>query len=105
MASSMLQLLFNAADVIVVGRFAGRNPLAAVGSTTSLINLLVALFVGALRGLQCGGGPESGGSGTTWWAARSTPHSDGPWSAAQSWRCSASFAARQPSGVDVFPLM
>ena len=46
MASSMLQLLFNAADVIVVGRFAGKESLAAVGSTTSLINLLVALFVG-----------------------------------------------------------
>jgi len=46
MASSMLQLLFNAADVIVVGRFAGKESLAAVGSTTSLINLMVALFVG-----------------------------------------------------------
>ena len=46
MASSMLQLLFNAADVIVVGQFAGQASLAAVGSTTSLINLLIALFVG-----------------------------------------------------------
>ena len=46
MASSMLQLLFNAADVIVVGQFAGKESLAAVGSTTSLINLLIALFVG-----------------------------------------------------------
>ena len=46
MASSMLQLLFNAADVIVVGQFAGQESLAAVGSTTSLINLLIALFVG-----------------------------------------------------------
>ena len=46
MASSILQLLFNAADVIVVGRFAGKESLAAVGSTTSLINLLIALFVG-----------------------------------------------------------
>ena len=44
--SSVLQLLFNAADVIVVGRFAGDNSLAAVGSTTALINLLVNLFVG-----------------------------------------------------------
>ena len=44
--SNLLQLLFNAADVIVVGRFAGDNSLAAVGSTTSLINLLVNLFVG-----------------------------------------------------------
>lgn len=46
MASSMLQLLFNAADIIVVGRFAGDHSLAAVGSTASLINLLVNLFVG-----------------------------------------------------------
>lgn len=46
MCSSILQLLFNAADVIVVGRFAGDNSLAAVGSTTSLINLLTNLFIG-----------------------------------------------------------
>lgn len=44
--SSVLQILFNAADVIVVGRFAGDNSLAAVGSTGSLINLLVNLFIG-----------------------------------------------------------
>lgn len=44
--SGVLQLLFNAVDVIVVGRFAGDNSLAAVGATTSLINLLVNLFVG-----------------------------------------------------------
>lgn len=46
MLSSMLQLLFNAADVIVVGRFAGDNSLAAVGSNTALINLLTNLFMG-----------------------------------------------------------
>lgn len=46
MLSSILQLLFNAADVIVVGRFAGKEALAAVGSTTSLINLLINLFIG-----------------------------------------------------------
>ena len=46
MFSSILQLLFNAADVVVVGRFAGDNSLAAVGSTSSLINLLTNLFVG-----------------------------------------------------------
>jgi putative MATE family efflux protein len=44
--SSTLQLLFNAADVIVVGRFAGENSLAAVGATGALINLMVNLFVG-----------------------------------------------------------
>ncbi len=46
MLSGILQLLFNAADVIVVGRFAGSSALAAVGSTSSLINLLVNLFIG-----------------------------------------------------------
>lgn len=44
--SGCLQLLFNAADVIVVGRFAGKESLAAVGSTGSLTNLLVNLFIG-----------------------------------------------------------
>ncbi|MBD5168803.1 MAG: MATE family efflux transporter [Oscillibacter sp.] len=46
MLSSLLQLLFNAADVVVVGRCAGKEALAAVGSTSALINLLVNLFVG-----------------------------------------------------------
>lgn len=46
MASSLLQLLFNAADVVVVGKFAGKEALAAVGSNTSLINLLINLFIG-----------------------------------------------------------
>lgn len=46
MFSSVLQLLFNAADVIVVGRFAGDNSLGAVGATSALINLLINLFVG-----------------------------------------------------------
>ncbi|MBQ3512756.1 MAG: MATE family efflux transporter [Lachnospiraceae bacterium] len=46
MCSSILQLLFNAADIIVVGRYAGDNSLAAVGSNTSLINLLTNLFIG-----------------------------------------------------------
>ncbi len=46
MLSGVLQLFFNAADVVVVGRFAGKEALAAVGSTSSLINLLVNLFVG-----------------------------------------------------------
>jgi len=44
--SGILQLLFNAADVVVVGKFAGNVALAAVGSTSSLINLLVNLFIG-----------------------------------------------------------
>ncbi|MCM1534953.1 MAG: MATE family efflux transporter [Clostridium sp.] len=46
MLSGVLQLLFNAADIVVVGRYAGSNSLAAVGSTSSLINLLVNVFIG-----------------------------------------------------------
>ena len=44
--SGILQLLFNAVDMIVVGRYAGEEALAAVGSTTALINLLTNLFIG-----------------------------------------------------------
>ena len=44
--SSVLQLLFNAADIVVVGRYAGDNSLAAVGSTSSMVNLLVNFFLG-----------------------------------------------------------
>lgn len=50
MASGILQLMFNAADVIVVGRFAGDNALAAVGSTGSLTSLIVNLFMGLAIG-------------------------------------------------------
>ncbi len=50
MLSGVLQLLFNAADIIVVGRFAGSQALAAVGSTSSLINLIINLFVGVSIG-------------------------------------------------------
>ena len=45
-ASSVLQLFFNAADVIVVGKFAGDHALAAVGSNGSIINLLTNVFMG-----------------------------------------------------------
>ena len=45
-ASSLLQLFFNAADVIIVGKFAGDNALAAVGSNGSIINLLTNVFIG-----------------------------------------------------------
>ena len=44
--SGILQLLFNAADIIVVGQFVGPQALAAVGSTSALINLIVNLFIG-----------------------------------------------------------
>ena len=46
MLSSLLQLLFNAADIIVVGKFAGHESLAAVSSTGPLVNLIVNLFIG-----------------------------------------------------------
>lgn len=46
MLSGVLQLLFNAADIIVVGRFTGSDALAAVGSTGALINLLINVFIG-----------------------------------------------------------
>lgn len=46
MISGVLQTLYNAADMIVVGRFAGPKSLAAVGSTSSAINLLIGIFVG-----------------------------------------------------------
>jgi len=45
-ATGILQLLFNAADIIVVGKFSGSTSLAAVGATSSLINLLIGAFIG-----------------------------------------------------------
>ena len=50
MLSGMLQLMFNAVDIIVVGRFAGSQALAAVGSTTALINVFTYLFIGISMG-------------------------------------------------------
>ena len=46
MASGILQLLFNAADVMVVGNFCGSVAMAAVGSNGAVINLIVNLFLG-----------------------------------------------------------
>lgn len=46
MLSGILQLLFNAADIVVVGQFTGNDALAAVGSTGSLNNLIVNIFLG-----------------------------------------------------------
>ena len=50
MLSSILQLMFNAVDIIVVGRFSGSEALAAVGSTTALINIFTNLFIGISLG-------------------------------------------------------
>lgn len=46
MVSGILQLLFNAADIVIVGQFAGDDSLGAVGCTSSLINLITNLFIG-----------------------------------------------------------
>ena len=50
MLSGILQLMFNAVDIIVVGRFSGSQALAAVGSTTALINVFTNLFIGISLG-------------------------------------------------------
>ena len=50
MVSGILQLMFNAVDIIVVGRFSGSQALAAVGSTTALINVFTNLFIGISLG-------------------------------------------------------
>ena len=50
--TGMLQLLYNAADIVVVGRYAGSMSVAAVGSTTSLVNLIVNLFMNLSIGVS-----------------------------------------------------
>ncbi len=52
MASNLLQLLFNTADIVVVGRWAGHASLAAVGSTACIINLVINLLVGISVGVN-----------------------------------------------------
>ena len=44
--TNILQLLYNAADMVVVGRFCGSTAIAAVGATSSLTSLLVNVFIG-----------------------------------------------------------
>ena len=61
-ATSILQQLFNAADLAVVGRFASSQAMAAVGSNSSVINLIISFFVGlsvganAVIAMEIGGG-------------------------------------------------
>ena len=50
MLSGILQLMFNAVDIVIVGRFSGSQALAAVGSTTALINMFTNLFIGISLG-------------------------------------------------------
>lgn len=52
MATNLLQMLFNAVDIIVVGRFAGYGSLAAVGSTSSIIYLITNLLIGISVGVN-----------------------------------------------------
>lgn len=52
MFSGILQLVFNAADTIVVGRFVGNEALAAVGSVGSLNNMIISLFIGLSVGVN-----------------------------------------------------
>ncbi len=50
MLSGMLQLTFNAVDIVVIGQFSGKQSLAAVGATTALINVFTNLFIGISLG-------------------------------------------------------
>ena len=50
MLSGILQLMFNAVDIVVVGKFSGSEALAAVGSTSALINVFTNLFIGVSLG-------------------------------------------------------
>ena len=50
MLTGLLQIAYNTADVIVVGRFVGKEALAAVGSTGSLVNLFLNVFLGLSMG-------------------------------------------------------
>ncbi len=49
-ATGILQQLFNAADIAVVGQFVGKNAMAAVGSNAPLVNLILSLFIGVSIG-------------------------------------------------------
>lgn len=70
MAMNILQLLFNTADMVVVGRFSGSGALAAVGATAPIINLIVNLFMGLSVGTSvivaqdCGAGEPAAVSRT-----------------------------------------
>lgn len=60
MLTGLSQQLYNAADVIVVGRYAGQNALAGVGSTGSLITLILTLFLGLSAGVSVTAGRAMG---------------------------------------------
>lgn len=50
MLAALLQIAFNAADTIVVGKFSGQQALAAVGATGAIINMVISLFIGISMG-------------------------------------------------------
>ncbi len=50
MLTGLLQMVYNTADIVVVGRFAGPASLAAVGATSSLVNLILNIFLGMAMG-------------------------------------------------------
>ena len=69
MLTSVLQLLFNAADLVVVGRFCGSVSVAAVGSTGAITNLIIHLFIGVSVGAGvagCAGVRHRAGRGGSW---------------------------------------
>ena len=68
--TSILQLLFNAADLVIVGRWCGSVAVAAVGATGAITNLIVNLFIGLSVGsgvtmAHALGGRDSGGAHRT----------------------------------------
>ncbi len=50
MLTNILQILFNAADIIIIGQFGSDNGVGAIGSTTSIINLMINFFTGISLG-------------------------------------------------------
>lgn len=52
MASNVLQILFNSADTMIVGKFVGEHALAAVGSSGPVVNIIIKLFLGLSVGVN-----------------------------------------------------
>ena len=73
--TGVLQLLFNAADLVVVGRCCGSNSVGAVGSTGAIINLMVNLFIG----LSVGAGVTVAHGLSRWWGCCFPENSSASW--------------------------
>ncbi len=91
MLTGILQLLYNAADIIVVGQYSGKEALAAVGSTGSLINLLINVCMGLSVGTSVAVAQQKGAGDLN--AVRRTVHT------------SISLALYSGIGVGVFGLI